>query len=213
MKIKELFTEMTSVSPSLSVPMENYRKLMEPKIKAEGSKIGEIEDKDLYELDYGPYKLYGLYFNSKLVSLISGEFIKIPNQRKKFLEISGMVTDTKFSGNALTTKIFTFLKSRKKLKILIGNLISKANKRNFEKLASNPDFNIQWLNVKSGETTNFDNEPNEKFREGGKASDWQILFEHNEIFEHQFETKEYPLNYSDFDLLSHYHWWDFTNAI
>lgn len=194
---KEFLGEMTAVIADMSFPMESYRKHIEKTLLSTGKKIGEIDSFDLIYVKEDGYDLFGLYENSILVSLVTGIKKTIKNFGRVF-EINGMVTEKSYQGKSLNSKILMYLKSRKKWKILIGNLVSKANRRNLEKLSTSPDFDLKWLNIKSGELVDFTSADN--FNEHGRATDWQVLIEGTKDLELILETKFFGKNYNSIDL-------------
>jgi hypothetical protein len=201
LSFKQYLNEMTAVLADMSFPMESYRKHIEKTLFQTGKKLGEIEEFDLFNTKLDGYDLFGLYQDTKLVSLVTGKKITVKNFGRVF-EVNGMVTHKNHQGKALTSKIFMYLKSRKKWKILIGDLISKANRKNLEKLANSESFDLKWLNLKSGELISFKDANN--FNEHGRPTVWQVLIENSNDVELIIETKTFNKNYSNVDL------YDFT---
>ena len=165
---------MTLVVGDLSVPMTKAREYLEPFVLNNGKYVADIGSYKLYEFEDGSGKTYGLYDHSKLASVVNGSFISIEEHNKVF-EVNVMSTGHEWSRQKLTAKILMYLRSRTKVPILIGKVISDANLKNFEKLSQSPSLGVNWINTKTG-----DKEPFDKLQ--GKTSfanptDWQLFIE------------------------------------
>jgi len=171
MKLKDLF-EMTHVDNAISYKiMLSFFDNHEDDI-LNGNHVGDVEEYKILRCRVDGKDIFALVKDDTYYSAIRGYFNHNINIDKS-LYVDMMITKSEFGGKSLNAKLIRFLLSREGWNVIIDSLISPANKQNFYKLA--PVFHLKWLNVKTLEIVDFDDNPEEKFN-NHYPTDWQILF-------------------------------------
>ena len=168
---------MTLVDPNILEPMlEQWRQDVEDVIFDKGIHVGDIEDYKLLRMIFQGKEVFGLCTETEVACLFGGVFKDFP-KHPNCLVVSSLITKASFRGKNLSYKVLHFFQTREHWTVVRSNRISPANKKNLEKIAASGQTCAYWLNVKTGEIVEFnDNEGKYQLSAKHPETNWRIAF-------------------------------------